>query len=207
MAQGQETGNCIYALYSPLSDEYYIGRTSRPLERYKQHLVMANGAIFPCVSKFGEDSIVMVVLKSDLTLTESQEYEAKYIYQNYFRVTLLNRTFPSISHIIPFCKTKDDVEYWQKLFRAIDVDQHSEHPRIKYLWKRQESLEEAFCYFYTEQQRQNWIEEQMMSEHAKGLLLPYSGIQRKDKEIDLRRFYARQCPIKSYYAKKGRKYA
>lgn len=77
----QNTSNhCVYKHLLP-DGRYYIGLTSNLSSRWEHKgLHYKNTKLFyPCIKEYGWDNIEHIVLHSNLTLTEAQELERKYI--------------------------------------------------------------------------------------------------------------------------------
>lgn len=140
-------GDCVYLIYCSGSNKFYIGRAADPVTRYKQHISSDASAVFPEVEAHGADSVTMLILKSKLSSGDAMSYEAKYIFENYFKLDLLNRACPSVRNIIPFIHNSEDLKRWLNLLNEIDEDQQSNHPRIKFCGKTAKSLSNSLVQY------------------------------------------------------------
>ena len=202
MAKGKETGNFVYAMMCSATGQCYIGRTSNLLARYKQHLKDPKDAFASIVSQYGEESIIMITLKSNLTLEGSMAYEAKFIFQNYFNAELINRTFPSVRNIVRLITSADDERYWRTQFKRIDEDLCSDNPRMRYVWKKPDSLQNDLNFWLIEKERESWFAAEMRKPNMQRQLEGLEGRERKHREINLKQQIAPLCPIPSWYTQK-----
>ena len=86
----------VYAMWCNKSDFLYIGISNAPFKRYKQHISLENDLFNEVAKKYGEESIMMVVLKSDLSKEDARAYEAGFIYEAIWKgVKLLNIQVPT----------------------------------------------------------------------------------------------------------------
>lgn len=140
-------GDCVYLIYCSGSNKFYIGRAQDPINRFSQHISSDTSAVFPEVKAHGANSVTMLILKSKLNTMEAMSYEAKYIFENYFKLDLLNRACPSVNNIFPLIHNSEDLKRWLNLLNEIDEDQRSNHPRIKFHGNTAKSLSNRFMYF------------------------------------------------------------
>ena len=120
----------IYAIYCQDTEEVYIGRSANPKARFKQHLSNKGCVVYEHASKYGKDHLYMVVLKSGIPAEQICAYEAKYIYEFYFKVRLMNRTIPSFSNLVPFCTSAEATEQYCDLVDMVERDLNGDSPRV-----------------------------------------------------------------------------
>lgn len=136
MARGKSNGNIIYAIYCDKANEWYIGRTFNASLRFKQHIKDKQSAIYRWVKEYGENHIYMMVIKAGLSIDEAVAYETKYIYENYFKFQLVNRSLPRSMYLLPFCEDEKTTKYWLSLCRKIDEDINKKSGRSRYITGR-----------------------------------------------------------------------
>lgn len=80
MEKQNTSSHCVYKHLVP-DGRYYIGITSNILSRWAHNgLHYKNSKLFyPCIKEYGWDNIDHIVLHRNLTLSEAQELEKKYI--------------------------------------------------------------------------------------------------------------------------------
>src|SRR5271166_1488616 len=75
----------VYKLTSPNTPKEYIGITTNPKRRMKEHKKNARynvggcSALYPAMRKYGTNSFVMTILKEGLNKQEVGDYEKKLI--------------------------------------------------------------------------------------------------------------------------------
>lgn len=117
-----ENANVIYVAYCDKSDEFYIGRTCHPAERFKQHISDNQSPVHERAEMYGRNHIFFFIIKANLSKEEAAQYEAKYIYEKYAQVKLINRSLPPSQYLTPFCKTEEQTEHFKKLAYKIEKD-------------------------------------------------------------------------------------
>lgn len=74
----------------------YVGRTNNPMRRYKQHLSMPGDVWGKVAEKYGKESIGMLVIKTGLTKSEAEIFEAKFIIDALMqKIQILNLQIPN----------------------------------------------------------------------------------------------------------------